>query len=352
MANKGLTYDQIDTAFKHQNYKPLYFLYGTERFLMDELQKSLIKHALQPHEKDFNLDIVYGADLDVSQLLSLCASFPVMAQRRVVIVRNFEQVKENKRFAAYTEQPNPSSVVLLVCSRKPNLSSHPYRALKEKAEWAEFKPLYQNQISGWISQRIKKRGLKATPEAIERLGDYLGTDLQAIETEIDKLVAYCGVRTEITGDDVVSASGQTRDFNVFELQRAIGEGRYSDAVSITERLLRQSTNKRSEALMIVSILTSYFTKLWKLTYLQNRKLPEKSLAQRVGVSPYFIKQYIHSLQIYNRLEIANAFASLLSADYELKGGATRNAQLILTLLIRRLIPDAAASVPTKTAVSR
>ena len=194
--------------------------------------------------------------------------------------------------------------------------------------------------------------MKATPEAVERLGDFLGTDLQAIETEIDKLVAYCGVRKEINGDDVVSASGQTRDFNVFELQRSIGEGRYSDALLITERLLHQSTNKRSEALMIVSILTSYFTKLWKLTYLQARQMPEKSLAQRVGVSPYFIKQYIQSLQLYNRPEIANAFASLLSADYELKGGATRNAQLILTLLIRRLIPDAAASGDTKTAVSR
>ena len=352
MAKKGLTYEQIDTAFKHQNFKPLYLLYGTERFLMDELQKSLLENALQPHEKDFNLDIVYGADLDVRQLLSLCASYPVMAQRRVVIVRNFDQVKDNKRFAAYAEQPNPSAVVLLVCARKPNLSSHPYRALKEKAEWAEFKPLYQNQISGWISNRIKMRGMSATPEAIGMLGDFLGTDLQAIETEIEKLIAYCGVRKNITGDDVVSASGQTRDFNVFELQRAIGEGRYSDAMLITERLLHQATNKRSEALMIVSILTSYFTKLWKLTYLQSRQMSEKSLAQRVGISPYFIKQYIHSLQLYNRVEIAHAFASLLSADYELKGGANRNAQLILTLLIRRLVPDAATSVYTNTAVSQ
>ena len=352
MPSKGLTYDQIETAFSHQNFKPLYLLYGTERFLMDELQKRLLENALQPHEKDFNLDIVYGADLDVSQLLGLCASYPVMAQRRVIIVRNFEQVKDNKRFAAYAEQPNPSAVVLLVCSRKPNMSSHPYRALKEKAEWAEFKPLYQNQISGWISKRMEIKGLRATPEALGMLGDFLGTDLQSIESEIEKLSAYCGVRKNITGDDVVSASGQTREFNVFELQRAIGEKRYSDAVLITERLLHQATNKRSEALMIVSILTSYFTKLWKLTYLQPRQMPEKSLAQRVGVSPYFIKQYILSLQLFNRAEIAHAFASLLSADYELKGGATRNAQLILTLLIRRLVPDAATSVHTKTAVSR
>ena len=350
MASKGLTYEQLETAFKHKNFKPLYLLYGTEHFLMTELQKHLLQNALEPHEKDFNLDIVYGSDLDIGQLLSLCASYPVMAQRRVVIVRNFEQVKDNKRFAAYAGQPNPHAIVLLVCGRKPNVSAHPYKALREKASWAEFKPLYQNQISGWIANRIKMRNMKATPEAIEHIADFLGTDLQAIETEIDKLVAYCGGRTTITGDDVVAASGQTREFNVFELQRAIGETRYSDAMRITERLLHQSTNTRSEALMIVSILTSYFTKLWKLTYLQNKRLPDKALAQRVGISPYFIKQYLHSLQRYNRIQIADAFASLLSADYELKGGATRNAQLILTLLIRRLIPDAAASVNAKTVV--
>ncbi len=348
MPSKGLTYEQLDTAFRHGNYKPLYFLYGQERFLMDELQRGLIEHAIAPHERDFNLDIVYGADVDASQLIALCCSYPVMAERRVIIVRDFEQVKDNKRFTSYVEHPNPQAVVLLLCGRKPNLSSHPYRALKASAEWAELKPLYQNQVGSWIHTRFKIRGLKVTPEAVERLVDYLGTDLQSIESEIDKLETYCGTRTEITGEDVVKASGQTRDFNVFELQRAIGEGRYPAALLITERLLRQSTNTRSEALMIVSVLTSYFNKLWKLSYLQGRQMPEKSLATRIGISPYFIKEYLRSLRRFNREDIAKAFASLLSADYELKGGANRDAHLILTLLIRRLIPDAVPHMGTNT----
>ena len=351
MANKGLTYEQLETAFSHKNFKPLYFLFGQERFLMDELQTSLIENALEKHERDFNLDIVYGSDYDAAKLLSLCASYPVMAQHRVVIVRDFEQLRDSKRFTAYADHQNPSAIVFLLCGKKPNLSAHPYRALKEKAAWAEFKPLYQNQVAGWIDKRIRLRNREATPEAIGRLSDYLGIDLQSIESEIEKLIAYCGSRTTITGDDVVAASGQTRDFNVFELQRAIGEGRYPDALTITERLLRQSTNTRSEALMIVSVLTSYFTKLWKLTYLQSRRVPEKALASHVGISPYFIKDYLRSLQRFNRERITHAFASLLSADYELKGGANRNALLILTLLIRRLIPDAAASVRTNTVVS-
>jgi DNA polymerase-3 subunit delta len=232
------------------------------------------------------------------------------------------------------------------------LSTQPYRALKSSAEWAEFKPLYPNQVPGWIDKRFKVRGVKPEPAAVQRLADYVGTDLQAIELEIDKLITYTGSRQKITGDDVVQASGQTRDFNVFELQRAIGETRYPDALRITEQMLRQASNQRGEALMIVSVLTSYFTRLWKLTYLQHRQMPDKSLAARVGVSPFFIKEYLHSLRRYDSKAIAHAFASLLSADYELKGGATRNTRLILTLLIRRLMPGAASSVHSITAVVR
>ncbi len=339
MASKGLTYEQLETAFKHGNFKPVYFLYGQEIFLMDQLQRSLIDNALAPHERDFNLDIIYGAEVDAIQALGLCASYPAMAQRRVVIVRNFDQLKDNKRFADYAKQPNPSSVVMLLCSKKPNLSTQPYRGLKAQSEWAEFKSFYDNQIPGWINKRLKVRKVEADATAIQRLSDYLGTDLQSIESEIEKLITYCGEKKKITGDDVVQASGQTRDFNVFELQKAIGEARHADAQKISEQLLRQASNKRGEALMIVSVLTSYFTKLWKLTYFQYKNVPENALSSRVGVSPYFIKEYLRSLRFYNRTAIAGAFATLLAADYELKGGANRDTQLILTLLLRRLIPN-------------
>lgn len=339
MAAKGLTYEQLETAFKHGNFKPLYFLYGSESFLLDQLQTLLIEKALAPHEKDFNLDIVYGAEAEANQVLGLCTSFPAMAQRRVVIVRDFDKLKDNKRFVQFAKQPNPSAIVLLLCRKKPNLSTQPYRQLKASAAWAEFKPMYDNQIAGWINKRLKARKIEADPTAVQRLSDYLGTDLQAIESEIDKLVTFCGTRQKITGDDIVRASGQTRDFNVFELQKAIGEARQTDALRIAEQLLRQSSNKRSEALMIVSVLTSYFTKLWKLTYLQYKNVPDSALSSRIGVSPYFIKDYARSLRFYNRNAIARAFSTLLAADYELKGGANRDTQLILTLLLRRLIPN-------------
>lgn len=347
MAKTGLSYEQLDTAFRHRNFKPLYFLYGDEPFLMDELQQVLIEHALARHERDFNFDLVYGQDAEAQAVLALCAGYPMMAERRVVVVRNFEQLKDNRLFTAYAEQPNPTAVVLLLCSTKPNLSMHPYRALKQHAAWGEFKPLYDNKMPGWIQQRVKNLGYRIEPQAVQMLADYVGTSLQAAAAEIEKLITYAGGRKTLTGDDVVSASGQTREFNVFELQKAIGEGRYSDAVRIADRLLGQASNTRGEALMIVSVLTGYITRLWKLAACQQQGLPEREMASRVGISPFFIKEYIFSLRRFPPAAIEQAFAALLAADYELKGGSSRDERLVLLLLLRRLIPQEARAAPLR-----
>ena len=340
MASTGLTYEQLETAFRHQNFKPLYLLFGEEPFLIDELEALLIEHALAPHERDFNLDVVYGAEHEGPAALALCAGYPVMAERRVVIIRDFEKLKDNRPFATYAEGPNPTAVVVLACRQKPNLSTQPYRALKRHAAWAELKPLYANQMPGWITRRAKAGGLRIEPQAASMLAEQVGTSLQAAAAEIEKLATYAGERTTLTAEDVLRAGGQTREVNVFELQRAIGEGRYPDALRIADQMLQQASNPRSEALMIVSVLTSYFTKLWKLTTCQAERLPDKAAAARVGTSPFFIKEYLFSLRRYSPAAIQRAFSALLAADYELKGGASRSEPLVLTLLLRRLLPEA------------
>lgn len=339
----GLSYEQLATAFRHQNFKPLYFFFGEETFLMSELQDLLIEHALEPEQHDFNLDVVYGSEVAASQVLGLCQGYPVMAERRVVIVREFEKLENNREFKSYAQQPNPKAVVLLVCTTKPNLSAHPYRALKKHAAWSQFKPLYDNEIPGWIQEYVQGRGYEIEPKAVQMLADYVGTDLQRAVSEIQKLMTFAGQRTTLTIDDVLAASGQTREFNVFELQSAIGEGRAQDAARITDRLLQQASNPQSEAIMIVAVLNTYFDKLWKLQVPNVGRMSNGDVARRIGVSPYFAKEYVFAAQRFDRASIEQAFSALLAADYELKGGARRTPRLILTLLLRRLLP---ASQPT------
>ncbi len=333
----SLSFEQIETAFRHRNFKPLYFFYGDEGFFLDQAQKLLVEHALAPHERDFNLDIIYGAEAEATQVLAQCSAYPMMAERRVVLVRDFEKLKGNALFQHYAEKPNPTAVVLLACRTKPNLSAHPYRALKQHAAWAEFKAVKQHEVSGWVTAHLKGRGYRLEPDAAAMLSDTVGTDLQAAAGEADKLVTYAAPRTTITREDVLQAGGHSREFNVFELQKAVGEGQYRTCAVIAEQLLQQASNPNGEALRIVSVLTAYFVRLQKLSYCQQQRMPERAMAAEVGVSPFFLKEYLVSARRYSPQRLDAAFSALLAADYELKGGSARSASLIVLLLLRRIV---------------
>ena len=336
MPRGNLTYDDLAVAFRHGNFEPFYVLSGEEAFFADRLQALLLEHALQPHERDFNLDVIYGAEAEAENVLNACMSFPMMAERRVVVVREFDRLKGNRLFAAWAERPNPAVVVLLICSGKVNASTHPYRALKKHGAWAEFKALYDRQIPTWIDRLATEKAIQIEPRAVQMLADFVGSDLRKAEAEIVKLATYIGDRTTVTAADVVHASGQTREVNVFELQRAVSEMRQNDAFSIAERLLQQSSNPKGECTMIVAVLSSFFTKLWQLSVFRKQRIAEKEMAAGIGVSPFFLKEYLSGLNRYDDIALNRAFSSLLAADYELKGGSSRGDRLILNLLFRRL----------------
>ncbi|MDA1028968.1 MAG: DNA polymerase III subunit delta [Bacteroidetes bacterium] len=331
------SYTDVLSDFQDGKFGPLYLLYGEERYFIDRLQEKLLEKALAPHEKDFNLDLLYGSEVDAQQALSACRAYPMMANRRVVVIRDFDKLKDNAIFKVLGDQFNPACVVFLVCSGKPNLSKHPYRALKEGGIAIEFKALYANQMPVWIKQLAKEQGFSIDNKAVQMLSDYVGVSLSAVSAELGKLSAFVGDRKVLTAEDVVQASGQTREYNVFELQRVVGENSYEDAMRISERLLQQSPSSSSEANRIVSVLTSFFIKLWQLTGLQSARAPENEMASAIGVSPYILKEYLSALRRFDKKALDNAISCLLAADYELKGGSLRSDRLILDLLFRRIL---------------
>lgn len=334
------SFDDLTVAFRHGNFKPLYFFYGDEGFLMDRLQALAVEHALGPHERDFNFDLFHGSEADARQVMAACASYPVMAPRRLVVVRSFEKLAENRSFKEYAERPNPTAVVLLLCTTKPNLSAHPYRALREHAVAVEFKPLYDRQMAGWIDGHAKTLGVKVAPGAAQMLAQEVGTDLRTAAAELDKLVAFVGERSTITEEDVLTAGGHLREFNVFELQKAVGAGDRVRATAIVERLLQQAASRRGEALMVVTMLTRYFQKLRKLTACQAQAVPQRDLARHIGVPPFYVNEYQAALRQLGPVAVRRAFEALLAADYELKGGAERDERLVLLLTLGRILQPA------------
>lgn len=331
------TYEDLAVAFRHGNFAPLYFLYGTEDLLLSELQALLVQHAVDPATRDFNFDLFHGPDAQAQQVLAACAALPVMAQRRVVLVRQFEKLADNRAFQAYAQQPNPHAVVCLVCAGKPNLSQHPYRALKQHAAWFEAKPLKGRELAGWAVERARVAGLRLSGGAAQRLAEVSGGSLRTVAGEVDKLAAYVGQRGEITEADVVEAAGHSAEVNPFTLQQALGAGDAHRALAIVDALLAQASNRRSEAIALVAILAGYFVKLRKLAGCGGQG-SEGELASLMGVPPFYVKEYRRALGKLGAGAVSLALEALLAADAELKGGSARDERLVLWLLVRRILP--------------
>lgn len=334
--NTGPSFEDLATALTSGNVRPLYFLYGEEGFLIDELQK-LAAALVPPHERDFNLDIVFGPEAQAPAVLAQCAQFPMMAERRVVIVRGFEQLDGNALFKGYAENPNPTAVVLLCCNTKPNLNQHPYRALRQHAVAAEFATLKGGRLAGWIEQRFKSAGVATEGGAAAMIADLSGPDLRTVAGEVDKLVTYVGARKRVTRDDVIRAAGHSREENVFELQKAIAAGDRKRALHIGLSLMGQATDRRGEAIRMIALLSAYLQKVWRVTACRELGTPERDMAGHVGVPPYYVGEYVAAERRLGP-RLPTAFGALLAADAELKGGSQRDPRAIFSLLVRRLTP--------------
>lgn len=331
----GASFDDLATAFRHRQFAPLYLLYGEEGWFIDELERLATTHAIAPHERDFNLDVIFGPEANAQAALARCAQFPMMAERRLVVVRGFEKLDGNAAFEAYAKAPNPTATVLLLCHRKPDLRSKPYAALKKAAVWSNFESLRDRQLPGWVEGRFRDADVRTESGAAQTLAELSGPDLRSLDAEVDKLVTYVGDRQRVTRDDVLRAAGHSAEQNPFALQAALGRGDVPAALAIADALLSTAGNRSSEAIRIVALLAAYLTKLWKLTGCLAAGVPQSQWAGQIGVPPFAVREYEPPARRYGPDGIRRALNALLAADLELKGGARRDARLTLTLALRR-----------------
>ena len=344
-ASTGASYDDLATAFRHGKFAPLYFLYGDEGFLIDELQALAVEHAVEPATRDFNLDVVFGPEASAPAVLAQCAQFPMMAARRLVVVRGFEKLDQNALFKDYAERPNPTACVILICTGRPNLAAHPYRALKQHAVAAEFPAYKDRQIPAFVEARFRKARVEAESGAAAMLAELAGTDLRTVAHEVDKLVTFVGDRKRITRDDVVAAAGHSRDENPFELQTALAAGDVPRALAIADALVTRASNGRGEAIKLVALLSAYLLKVWRLTGCLNQNVPEAQMAGQVGIPPFVVPEYVRAARRYGPAGLRRALDALLAADVELKGGSRRDERLVLLLALRRIAAPGVRKFP-------
>ena len=333
--NSSISPEKLIVSFKQKDFVPLYLFHGEEDFLIEEAVHLLIEHALDRSSKSFNLDVLQGGDADVKNIVSLASSFPMMVERRVVVVRDADKLvtTEVSRdiLLRYLEHPLPSTILVFV-TEKADMRMAVFKAFQERGIVVEFKPLYENHVSGWITRSVEKYGRTITPEACQLMQAYVGKSLREINNEIEKVLIYVGEKKMIEVDDVNAVVGMSKQYNVFELQKAIGQSDPSRAIDILEHMM----DAGNSPLGMIAMLARYFHKLWVLPALREQFKSEYELASALGVSPFFVKEYISACQGFSPARIERAFTLLLDADVALKS-TMEHPKIVMTALVCKLI---------------
>ena len=324
---EGPTYDDLQSALAKKEFSPVYLLYGEEDFLIEEATDAILEAALTKDERGFNLDVLYGSDSDARDIASHASSFPMMAERRVVVVRDVDKLAHAELLANYIEHPSPSTCLILSCT-KPDFRRKPFVTAKKHAFNLECKPLWENQIPAWIAKRVKIAKRVIQPDAASMLAAYVGTSMREIMNELEKLYIYLGEKRSISVDDISAIVGMSKEFSVFELQWAIGMKDTRKATEILERMIEAG----EQPVMMVAVLTRFFQSLWKLHDVRRRGVAPNQQTIQAGIFN-FAEKYGQAANKFSNRDIENVFVSLSEVDEKLKTTSTDPKLLMQTFIV-------------------
>ena len=311
-----MTYDQILSDIHKKNFAPIYFLTGEEPYFIDMISDTIENEALDEADRAFNQIVLYGRDVDVETIANHARSFPMMGERMVVIVKEAQDVKNLENFEAYLDTiPETTLLVFAYKYKKFDKRKAFAKKIDKKGVWFESKKLYENNIPGWIQNYLKAEGYAITPKATQMLADFLGTDLHKIANELKKLTIALPKNKSIDDADVERNIGISKDYNVFELQNAIGS---RDVLKANRIVNYFGDNGKDNPLLVTAItLYGYFTKLIKLHCTQDKS--QGNLASVLGVSPFFVKDYLAASRNYPPATCIRCISILREFDMKSKG---------------------------------
>ena len=255
MAAKGITYDDILRDLKAKKVAPVYYLMGDEDYFIDKLSDAIVEAVLTEDEKDFNLDILYGAEAEMDKVIELARAYPMMAEKRVVLVREAQAMRSIEGLETYLAHLTPTTV-LIFCHKHGKLDTRKAaaKAIQQVGVIYESKRLYDNQVASFISQYLHKHNVDIEPQAIQMLASHVGSDLSRLTTEMDKLLLALNGGRVVGASLVEEQTGVSKDFNDFELQSALAQRNIFRANQIVKYY---QGNPRS--FFITRTLTNLFT---------------------------------------------------------------------------------------------
>jgi len=328
--------EKILSEWKKKLFKPIYWLEGEEEYYIDKLANYAEHNILSPSEASFNLTIFYGRDANWADILNACRRYPMFSDFQIVLIKEAQHLKEIDKLDAYFQNPL-SSTLLVVAYKDKKLDARTKFAkiVKEKAEVFATKKMQASALPDWVNKLVNGLKHTITPKANALLVEHIGNDLSRIENEIEKILINIGGRKSITEEDIEQFVGISKEYNIFELQSALANKDMPKAIRIVQYFA--ANPKVAPMPLVLSSLYSFFSKVYMTFSLSGG---DDTIARLIGVSPYYIKDYLKASKAYGFSRTEQML--LLLHHYNLKSigvnaAPTQNADLMKELVVKAMM---------------
>tara|TARA_B100001758_G_scaffold68673_1_gene57595 strand:- start:447 stop:1454 length:1008 start_codon:yes stop_codon:yes gene_type:complete len=330
------TLSEIKNDIKTKTFSPIYLLMGEEEFYIDNITNLFIQNVLTEEEKQFNLNILYGKDTSIDQIISISKKYPLMSDFQIVLVKEAQDLSRTfDSIIEYVKNPLKTTILIINYKHKSiDKRKVVYKEINKVGKIFESKKLYDNQVQNWINEKINIAGFSIDQKSTVLINEHLGNSLSKISNEIDKLLEIKKNDKIIKSDDVEKYIGISKEFNNFELRRALGEKNFDKAFQITQYF---SENPNSNPLVVsISIIFDFFNKL--LIYHSNSNSNDKKMAALLGINPFFLSEYHIASRNYSLKSVVGVISVIRDYDMYSKGVKVKKANpYLLKELITRII---------------
>jgi len=309
--------EKIINDIKNRNFKPIYFLMGDEPYYIDKIADYIEKNVLSEDETGFNQTVLHGRDTTIEDVVANAKRYPMMADYQVVIIKEAQELSRTiDKIESYAENPQPTTI-LVFCYKYKTLDKRKKvtKTLEKNGVVFESKKLYENQVGSWINQTLMDSGYKIEPKANAMLVEFLGTDLSKVNNEIKKLKIILPQGTTINAEHIEKNIGISKDYNVFEFRKALGEKNVLKANRIAQYFAQNP--KDNPITLITSQVFAFYVQLLQYHGLSDKN--PKNVATALKINPYFVGDYEIASRNYPMRKVSQIVASLREIDMKSKG---------------------------------
>ncbi len=304
---------------KNNQALPVYFCIGNEKFFQDQFIQAAIETIFPERaSRDLNLHILYGTENTLSELLSACLSYPMLSDRKLVIVRDFDKMKlsDPDALQKYVDNPQISTTLVLVSAEKGRQKIYDY--ISKHAQTVDCSPIPEYKVVDWLSAHFRTYGRSVTPQAAQFLVNHIGPNLLGLDQEINKIISFKNDNSTISIEDLEATTGISREANIFALQKALSRRQLPASLGIARHLLESGVDISA----INAILFAFFRKTAQVVYLKQRGLQRRDIASQLKLHDFQLKEMYECSSHFNLSQLRGIIALLHQSDRAAKTSAS------------------------------